>query len=290
MRIANLNGRLHILTADGGIDVESASKGVFSADPQAIYARWREFRDWATGAELTATVAVDLNALGPPAPRPPQVLAVGLNYREHAIEAGLDIPDEPVVFTKFPSCLTGPASDVAVEPGSWTDWEVELVAVISQRAEHVPAEDAWNYVAGLTVGQDISDRLLQFRGPQPQQFDLGKSRPGFGPTGPWIVTPDELSDPDDLTITCTLDDEQMQKASTKDMIFSIPQIVARLSTILPLLPGDVIFTGTPAGIGATMNPPRWLTPGQTLTSHVEGIGEMHNHIVSTSAHSPARSP
>lgn len=290
MRIANLNGRLHILTADGGIDVESASKGVFSADPQAIYARWREFRDWATGAELTATVAVDLNALGPPAPRPPQVLAVGLNYREHAIEAGLDIPDEPVVFTKFPSCLTGPASDVAVEPGSWTDWEVELVAVISQRAEHVPAEDAWNYVAGLTVGQDISDRLLQFRGPQPQQFDLGKSRPGFGPTGPWIVTPDELSDPDDLTITCTLDDEPMQKASTKDMIFSIPQIVARLSTILPLLPGDVIFTGTPAGIGATMNPPRWLTPGQTLTSHVEGIGEMHNHIVSTSAHSPARSP
>ena len=283
MRIANLQGRLHILIDDGAVDVESASSGAFSADPQEIYARWDEFRAWTLGADLTADVAVDATALGPPVPRPPQVLAVGLNYREHAIEAGLDIPDEPVVFTKFPSCLTGPAADVAVEPGSWTDWDVELVVVIGRRAERVPADSAWGHVAGLTVGQDISDRLLQFRGPAPQQFDLGKSRPGFGPIGPWIVTPDEFSDPDDLTISCTIDGERVQEASTKDMIFSVGQIIARLSAILPLLPGDVVFTGTPAGIGGTMNPPRWLTPGQILTSRVEGLGEMNNRIVSSMA-------
>jgi 2-keto-4-pentenoate hydratase/2-oxohepta-3-ene-1,7-dioic acid hydratase in catechol pathway len=283
MRIANLDGRLHILTTDGAVDVESASNGLFSADPQAVYNRWDDFRIWAADADLTAARPVDTGTLGPPAPRPPQVLAVGLNYREHATEAGLDIPEEPVVFTKFPSCLTGPHDDIAVHPGSWTDWEVELVAVIGRRAENVTTEQGWSHVAGLTVGQDISDRLLQFRGPKPQQFDLGKSRPGFGPIGPWIVTPDELPDPDDLTITCTLDGEQMQQASTKDMIFSVPQIVARLSAILPLLPGDVIFTGTPSGIGATMTPPRWLTPGQLLTSRVEGIGEMSNPIVAAAA-------
>lgn len=280
MRIANLDGRLHIVTADGAVDVESASNGLFSADPQAVYGRWDDFQAWAVGADLTAARPVDTGILGPPAPRPPQVLAVGLNYREHATEAGLDIPEEPVVFTKFPSCLTGPYDDIAVHPGSWTDWEVELVAVIGRRAENVTADQGWSHVAGLTVGQDISDRLLQFRGPQPQQFDLGKSRPGFGPIGPWIVTPDELPDPDDLTITCTLDGRQMQQASTKDLIFSVPQIVARLSAILPLLPGDVIFTGTPSGIGATMTPPQWLTPGRRLTSRIEGIGEMHNPIVS----------
>lgn len=280
MRIANLHGRLHILTPDGGVDVETASKGTFTADPQAIYDRWDDFQAWALGADLKDAVPVNAGALGPPAPRPPQVIAIGLNYRDHALESGLDIPEEPVVFTKFASCLTGPTADVAVEPDSWTDWEAELVTVIGRRAEHVPAERAWEHVAGLTVGQDISDRLLQFRGPQPQQFDLGKSRPGFGPTGPWLITPDELPDPDDLTITCTLDGEQMQKASTKDMIFSVPQILARISAVLPLLPGDLIFTGTPSGIGAGMKPPRFLTPGQTLVSHIDGIGEMHNRIVS----------
>jgi 2-keto-4-pentenoate hydratase/2-oxohepta-3-ene-1,7-dioic acid hydratase in catechol pathway len=279
MRIANHHGRLHVLTADGGVDVETASSGLFSADPQAIYDRWDEFQAWVRTADLTTAVPLHPSALGPPAPWPRQVLAVGLNYREHAVEAGLDIPQEPVVFTKFASCLTGPTADVAVQPGSWTDWEVEVVAVMGRRAEHVAAEQGWEYIAGVTIGQDISDRLLQFRGPAPQQFDLGKSRPGFGPTGPWLITPDELSDPDDLTISCALGGEQMQHASTKDMIFSVPQIIARLSAILPLMPGDLIFTGTPSGIGATMNPPRWLTPGETLTSRVDGIGEMTNRII-----------
>lgn len=291
MRIANYRGRLHILTAGGAVDVETASRGLFSADPQAIYARWDEFRTWVSDADLTAARPVEVADLGPPVPRPPQVLAVGMNYREHALEAGSDVPEEPVVFTKFPSCLSGPYAEIAVEPGSWTDWECELVVVIGRRAEHVPEEQGWSHIAGLTVGQDISDRLLQFRGPAPQQFDLGKSRRGFGPTGPSVVTADDLPDPDDLAITCTLDGELMQKSSTKDMLFSVPQLIARLSTLLPLLPllpGDLIFTGTPSGIGATMKPPRWLTPGQMLTSCVEGVGEMHNRIVSTSSDSTER--
>jgi 2-keto-4-pentenoate hydratase/2-oxohepta-3-ene-1,7-dioic acid hydratase in catechol pathway len=278
MRIANRDGRLLIMTAEGGVDVETASGGMFSADPQAIYARWDEFRTWAANATLTPQLPCDLTALSEPVPRPPQILAVGLNYRDHAAESGIAEPDEPVVFTKFASCLTGPYAEVAVPAGGWTDWEVEVVVVIGRRAEHVGAEQAWDHVAGLTVGQDISDRLLQFRGPAPQQFDLGKSRPGFGPIGPWVVTPDELPNPDDLALSCEVDGELMQKASSKDMIFSVPQIVSRLSALLPLLPGDLIFTGTPAGIGAGMKPPRFLTPGQTLSSRIEGIGELHNTI------------
>lgn len=282
MRIANCDGRLFIMTADGGVDVESASGGMFSADPQAIYSRWDEFRGWATDATFTPQPTPEVTTFGPPVPRPAQILAVGLNYRDHAAESGIDIPQEPVVFTKFASCLTGPHAEIAVEPGSWTDWEVELVVVIGRRAEHVSPRQAWAHVTGLTVGQDISDRLLQFRGSAPQQFDLGKSRPGFGPIGPWVVTPDELPDPDDLTMSCTVDGELMQKSSTKDMIFSVPQIIARLSALLPLLPGDLIFTGTPSGIGAGMKPPRFLEPGQTLTSRIEGIGELRNRIIAPS--------
>ena len=151
--------------------------------------------------------------------------------------------------------------------------------MIAERAEKVSIERAWDHVAGLTVGQDISDRLLQFRGPAPQQFNLGKSLPGFGPVGPWVVTPDEFSDPNDLTLTCTVDGELTQKARTKDMIFSVPQLISRLSALLPLLPGDLVFTGTPSGIGATRQPPRFLTAGHTLISRIEGIGELRNAIV-----------
>lgn len=281
MRIANHAGRLTIVTPRGGIDVETASNAVFCAAPQAIYDRWDEFVAWAAKTTFTDPTPITLSALGPPVPRPPQIIAVGLNYRDHAVESGLELPQEPMVFTKFASCLTGPHAEVTVVPQSWTDWEVELVVVIGRRAEHVPPALAWTYVAGLTVGQDISDRLLQFRDNAPQQFNLGKSLPGFGPIGPWVTTPDELSDPDDLMISCAIDGEIMQHASTRDMVFSVPQLIARLSALIPLLPGDLIFTGTPSGIGAGRRPPQFLRAGQTLTSCIDGIGEMHNRIVSS---------
>jgi 2,4-didehydro-3-deoxy-L-rhamnonate hydrolase len=151
--------------------------------------------------------------------------------------------------------------------------------VIGRHARHVSADRAWDHVAGVTVGQDLSERLVQFRDPAPQQFNVGKSLPGYGPVGPWLVTPDEFPDPDDLTLTCSIDGEQVQKASTRDMIFSVPQIISQVSSVLPLLPGDLVFTGTPAGIGAGRKPPRFLAPGETLISRIGGIGEMRNRIV-----------
>jgi 2-keto-4-pentenoate hydratase/2-oxohepta-3-ene-1,7-dioic acid hydratase in catechol pathway len=184
------------------------------------------------------------------------------------------------MFTKWVSCLSGPVSEVTLPPGGHTDWEVELVAVIGRRAYAIDEADAWNHVAGLTVGQDLSERITQSAGPSPQ-FSLGKSLPGFGPTGPWLVTPDEFDDPDDLELGCSINGEQMQKGRTRDLIFSVPAMISKLSQKLTLLPGDVVFTGTPAGVGLGRDPQRWLAPGDELISYVAGIGELRQRFVAT---------
>jgi 2,4-didehydro-3-deoxy-L-rhamnonate hydrolase len=209
-------------------------------------------------------------------PLPHQVFAIGLNYRTHAEESGMAAPDVPATFTKFPASLAGPFDDIAIV-GESTEWEVELVAVIGRRADHVSEADGWSHVAGLTVGQDISDRHLQFAAAS--QFSLGKSRRGYGPMGPWVVTLDEFSDPDDLALGCSVGGETMQDARTADLIFSVPRLVAELSGVLPLLPGDIIFTGTPGGIGMARQPPRFLVPGDDLETWIEGIGTMRNSCV-----------
>jgi len=281
VRIANLAGRLVLVTPDGtgALDVQQASGGRFAADPQAVYQQWPEFAAWAAGADLSTAAPFAAADLGAPAPAPQQVLAIGLNYAEHAAESGFDVPTEPtVMFTKWPSCLTGPVTDVELPAGGHTDWEVELVAVIGRRAFRVSAGDAWGYVAGLTVGQDISERTLQSAGPSPQ-FSLAKSLPGFGPTGPWLVTPDEFADPDDLELGCSVNGNQMQKGRTRDLIFSVPAMIAALSQRLPLLPGDVLFTGTPSGVGLGRKPPVWLAPGDELVSYITGIGELRQRFV-----------
>jgi 2-keto-4-pentenoate hydratase/2-oxohepta-3-ene-1,7-dioic acid hydratase in catechol pathway len=269
MRIGNLSGRLAILRNGRAIDIERASGGRFSSDPQAIYERWDEFACW---QPRDMGEPWDGAALEAPVPRPRQVFALGLNYGLHAREAGFELPPTPLTFTKFPSCLAGPDAvvDVATEK---VDWEVELVAVIGRAAHRVDAADAWSHVAGLMVGQDLSARDVQMLG-SPPQFSLGKSFPGFGPIGPWLVTPDELRDPDDLAIGCAVNGEQMQSDRTSSMLFSVPETVARLSAICPLLPGDLVFTGTPAGVGNRMDPPRYLKPGDELVSTIEGIGTL----------------
>ena len=183
------------------------------------------------------------------------------------------VPAVPATFTKFPASLAGPFDDIEVV-GDSVDWEVELVVVLGRRADRVAEADAWRHVAGLTVGQDISDRALQFAAGS--QFSLGKSRRGYGPMGPWVVTPDEVEDPDDLALGCSVDGETVQDARTSDLIFSVPQLVAELSSVLPLLPGDVVFTGTPAGVGFTRQPPRTLRPGNVLETWIEGIGTIRN--------------
>lgn len=278
MRIINIGGRLGILLGNRSVDVETESGGLFSHDPGAIYERWDEFRAWEAQATLSPGFPVWMDSLQAPSPRPKQVFGVGLNYRAHALEAGLELPTSPVIFTKFPSCLTGPTGEIALPVGS-IDWEVELVAVIGRQAENVTAAGGWAYVAGLSVGQDLSDRELQMRPPAPQQFSLAKSYRGFGPVGPCLVTPDELPNPDDLELGCLVNGEQVQKARTSDLIFGVAYLVAYLSGIVTLYPGDLIFTGTPSGVGMGMKPPRFLNPGDELVTYVEGIGRMKHQLV-----------
>jgi len=153
-----------------------------------------------------------------------------------------------------------------------------LVAVIGRPADRVPEEKAWSYVAGVMVGQDLSERTVQLAGPVPQ-FSLGKSFPGFGPIGPCLVTPDELADRDDLRLRCSVDGRMLQDGRTRDMIFSVPELVARISAVCPMLPGDLIFTGTPSGVGMGRKPPEFLRPGTTLVSAIEGVGELRNALI-----------
>jgi 2-keto-4-pentenoate hydratase/2-oxohepta-3-ene-1,7-dioic acid hydratase in catechol pathway len=240
-----------------------------------IYDDWASFTEFAAGVTSGTGGLVEAD-LRSPVPSPRQVFAIGLNYRSHAEESGMAIPAVPATFTKYPASLGGPFTDVEVVGGS-VDWEVELVAVIGRRADRVGEADAWRHIAGLTVGQDISDRELQFAAGA--QFSLGKSRRGYGPLGPWLVTTDELADPDDLGLGCSVDGEKVQDARTSDLVFGVPQLVAELSSVLTLLPGDVIFTGTPAGVGFTRQPPRFLQPGQVLESWVEGVGTIRNRCV-----------
>ncbi|MFE9812945.1 fumarylacetoacetate hydrolase family protein [Streptomyces sp. NPDC005548] len=275
MRTANLLGRLVLVTEDAlAVDVAEASNGRFGPDPQSVFEHWAAFRTWAADSPLPTGRPFTAADLQSPAPAPRQIFAVGLNYRAHADESGFNAPDGlPPVFTKYVSSITGPVSEVRLPEGGHTDWEIELVAVVGERAHRVHEDDAWLHVAGLTAGQDLSERITQLTGPAPQ-FGVGKSFPGFTPMGPHLVTPDTFVDSDDLELRCAINGEEVQKGRTRDLICSVPALIARLSAIVPLLPGDVLFTGTPAGVGTGRSPQRWLSAGDELVSHIEGIGEL----------------
>ncbi len=276
MKLANLNGRAALITDAGAIDLATASDGRFGPGVQALYEDWAALTAWVTGADLSPAAPYDETDLGSPVPEPRQVFAIGLNYRSHAEESGMAVPDVPATFTKFPASLTGPFADVELA-GATVDWEVELVVVIGTSADRVTEADAWAHVAGLTVGQDISERTVQFAAGG--QFSLGKSYRGFGPMGPWLVTLDEVDNPDDLGLGCSVDGTTVQDAGTSDLIFSVPRLIAELSAVLPLLPGDIIFTGTPAGVGVSSKPPRFLQVGETVETWIEGIGTIRNRFI-----------
>jgi 2-keto-4-pentenoate hydratase/2-oxohepta-3-ene-1,7-dioic acid hydratase in catechol pathway len=280
MRFGTVRDRLVLVREGRALDVASASSGALPADAVSALARWDELRAWATDADWSGAVDITDAELGPPVPHPRQVFAVALNYRPHAAEAGFVVPEAPLVFTKFPSCITGPVTTVHLPEGN-VDWEIEVVAVIGRGGHRIPRDRAWAAVAGLTCGQDLSERLGQLRG-SPPQFSLGKSYPGFGPTGPVAVTPDEFPDRDDIGFASTLlpSGEVLQSGRTADMIFPVDDLVARISEVCPLLPGDLIFTGTPAGVGNRRTPPRFLEPGQTLISRLDGVGELRQTFVS----------
>lgn len=281
MRLANVSGRAALVVGPHEvIDLAEASEGRFSADIQDAYDTWDEVLAFAGSPKAAASPrrTVQPEDYENPVPLPRQVFAIGLNYASHAAESSLAVPDNyPPVFTKFPSCLMGPTGDITLPEGK-VDWEVELAVVIGRQAYQVSEEDAWDHVAGLTVGQDISERILQQSGPAPQ-FGLAKSHRGFGPLGPVVVTPDELPDRNDLELGCSIDGEQVQKGRTRDLIFPVPTLIARLSAVATLLPGDVIFTGTPAGVGLGRTPQRFLAPGEELVSYIEGIGTMRHRFV-----------
>ena len=224
---------------------------------------------------LTPTGLLEEAALGAPVPTPSSVFAVGLNYRNHAEESKLAIPRVPMVFTKYPSCLVGARDDIVLRSDN-VDYEVELVVVLSRGGKDISREHAWEHVLGLTVGQDVSDRAAQLS-QSPPQFNLGKSFDTFGPMGPTLVSVDSFADPGALKIECRVNDELRQSDNTSDFIFDIPTLIAFLSGICTLQAGDVIFTGTPGGVGL---PDRnFLKDGDLLTTSIEGIGSMTNRCV-----------
>ncbi|MGF7155537.1 fumarylacetoacetate hydrolase family protein [Novosphingobium gossypii] len=240
------------------------------------------------GAETLAKLrAIDVNALplvesdvrlGACVGRIGKFVCIGLNYRDHAAESGMAIPAEPVVFNKWTSAVCGPNDDV-VQPRSSDrlDWEVELGVVIGKAGASIEETNALDHVAGYCVVHDVSERSFQFdRG---GTWDKGKGCDTFGPTGPWLVTADEVPDIANARIWLEVDGERHQDGTTADMIFTVPQIIAHLSQFMSLQPGDVISTGTPAGVGLGLKPPRYLQPGNEIRLGIEGLGEQLQRVV-----------
>lgn len=278
-RMANIDGRAALVDGDHYYDVETTSAGGVPSDPMEALTYANEL------SELNATLndsepsgkLADVT-LDAPVPRPRNCFGIGLNYADHAAESGMELPTSPVVFTKFPSCIVGPTADVEMRSDG-VDYEVELVVVIGLGGKDIAKKDVWDRVVGLTIGQDISDRPLQFSG-APPQFNLGKSFDTFGPIGPYVVSPDLIADPSNLRLSTKINEEVRQDGTTSQLIFDIPSLVSYISHITTLTTGDLIFTGTPDGVGVTQG--KLLQHGDVITSVIQDIGTMTNRCVRVS--------
>ena len=281
LRLANLKGRAQFIVGDiaspRAIDVATASNNSLSADPMQCFAHWNALKKIAATLDTNSGNAVSISDLSCPVPQPRQMFAVGLNYRKHAAEMGSPLPPLPLVFAKFQSSLNSPTGNIEILSDT-VDYESELVIVISKGGRHINEELAWNHVAGLCVGQDVSDRGLQYMG-TPPQFSLGKSRVGYSPIGPWVTDMSNNDKRDDLQLGCTVNGEQRQDTQTSDMIFGIAHIVAYMSTIVELYPGDVIYTGSPFGVGHGRKPQVYLKPGDVVETTLEGVGTITNRCI-----------
>jgi len=224
-------------------------------------------------------VSIDGQRLGAPIKRAGKIVCIGLNYRNHAAESGMPIPTEPIIFMKAPNCMVGPNDDVAIPRNAVkTDWEVELAIVIGSEARYLAGPDeAMACIAGYAISNDVSEREFQME--RGSQWDKGKSCETFNPFGPWIATTDEIPDPQALDMWLDVDGRREQTGHTSDMIFSVAHIVWYASQFMVLEPGDVINTGTPAGVGAGSKPPRFLTTGQEMRLHIQGLGEQRSRTV-----------
>lgn len=286
-RLGQVDGRAVLAIGDRVVDVQTASSGRLEADVRQLLAEPAELASLAEridgDPDAFESVALDEVVLGPPVSDPSQVFAVGLNYRRHAEEGGMAIPEVPLVFTKFASAITGHVADVELR-SDVCDYEGELVVVIGAGGRDIPVDQAWSRVAGLCAGQDISDRAVQMAA-SPPQFSLGKSFDTFGPIGPLIVSPDEFDDPTALRITTAVNGDVRQDDTTADLIFDVATLVSYLSHIATLRPGDLIFTGTPGGVGAPSG--SFLRHGDVITTTIEGIGTMNNTCVRVDDHPEA---
>ena len=268
-----LDGRRHDVAAFG----EDYDEQFFATDGPARLAAFVR----AHAGQLP--VVSDTERLGPPVARPSKIVCIGLNYSDHAAEMGLARPAEPVFFLKAPSALAGPNDDIIIPRGAEkTDWEVELAVVIGRRAAYVTEADALNYVAGYVLHHDVSERAFQLE--RGGTWDKGKGCDTFAPLGPWLVTPDEVPDPTNLRLWLTVNGQPKQDGTTANLIFGLPFLISYVSQFMTLLPGDVLSTGTPAGVGMGRQSPQYLRPGDVVKSGIDHLGSARQVL---RAYSPA---
>jgi 2-keto-4-pentenoate hydratase/2-oxohepta-3-ene-1,7-dioic acid hydratase in catechol pathway len=284
MRLATLHTpdgpRAHVRSGDGYLDLHATDptlpptiRGLLAAGPGAL-----ERAKALVGRPPTVSLADARFA--PVIPDAGKILCIGLNYRDHAIEGGKAIPTEPVLFAKFANTLIAHGDAIRLPRVSQkVDYEAELVVVVGRRGRDISEADAMSHVAGYTCGHDVSARDWQFRGAE-KQWTIGKTFDTFAPTGPELVTADELTDPHGLQVRLRLNGETMQNSNTREFIFRIPQLIAYLTQIVTIEPGDIIFTGTPPGVGAARQPPVWLKPGDVCEVEIDGIGVLRNRVES----------
>jgi 2-keto-4-pentenoate hydratase/2-oxohepta-3-ene-1,7-dioic acid hydratase in catechol pathway len=257
------------------------SLGANCPTPTALIENWTmaqapitEYLDKAPAEAITPFSKV---TLGAPIPRPSKLICIGLNYRDHAIESGMEIPQFPTVFNKFANSIIGPGEEIILPKASEKpDYEAELAFVIGEGGRYIKADDWKKHVFGYTIINDVSARDFQLR---TTQWMIGKAFDTFCPMGPWIVTADEIEDPHNLDIKMTINGEVLQNSNTRELIFRIPELIEYLSSVMTLQAGDIVSTGTPAGVGLGHKPPRWLKPGDECVVSISGIGELRNPVV-----------
>jgi 2-keto-4-pentenoate hydratase/2-oxohepta-3-ene-1,7-dioic acid hydratase in catechol pathway len=281
-KLANVGGKSALIHGNSYYDINSISQGEITSDPSYILDSLDDLHDLSSKIDnFEPTGLIENSLLGAPVTNSRNCYAVGLNYRAHAEESDMEIPPFPMVFTKHTSCIVGPFDNIEMR-SDIVDYEAELVLVIGKKGKNISKENAWDHVAGLTVGQDISDRAVQFHA-TPAQFNLGKSFDTFGPIGPYLVSPDSVANKNAVHLECHINNELRQESSTDDLIFTVPDIISYISEFLTLNTGDLIFTGTPSGVGATQG--KLLKDGDIITTSIKEIGTIKNKCIRINDHS-----
>lgn len=273
------NGHTHagVVSGDRAISLKAAGYMDMLAVLQGGREALGRVASFVAKAPAAATFALDAVTLCAPVPKPPKMLCMGLNYRDHALEAKMEIPVAPVIFAKYWNTVIGPGDSIVLPKNSTKpDYEAELVFVIGKGGRHIKAENWRDHVVGYMNANDVSARDFQM---SVSQWTMGKNFDTFMPMGPWLVTADEIADPHNLAISATVNGVKLQNSNTRELIFKIPETVAFLSSVMTLEPGDVISTGTPAGVGFSFKPPRWLKAGDEVVIEVEGLGQLRNPCV-----------